>query len=176
MEIHLIKKLFYLASAFFTFRQWFITDAIPKLPEEFPFVIDFAQSLYFHREGSGLLTGMSNPNEKIGLDQSIDSEWELKHIESSIQRMPLLGNSGIQARQAGLYEMTPDGHPIIGPTPVDGFYLLRGFSGHGFMQGPICGKLMAEIIIDGEATTVDIRMLDYNRFTEKHLIPEYNVI
>lgn len=157
-------------------RQWFVTEAIQELPEDFPFVIDFAQSLYFHREGSGLLTGMSNPNEKIGDDQRIDSEWELKHIESAIRRMPLLGNSGIQARQAGLYEMTPDAHPIIGPTPVEGFYLLSGFSGHGFMQGPICGKLMAEILIDGEATTVDISKLDYNRFAEKRLIPEYNVV
>ena len=157
-------------------RQWFVTEAIQELPEDFPFVIDFAQSLYFHREGSGLLTGMSNPNEKIGDDQRIDSEWELKHIESAIQRMPLLGNYGIQARQAGLYEMTPDAHPIIGPTPVEGFYLLSGFSGHGFMQGPICGKLMAEILIDGEATTVDISKLDYKRFAEKRLIPEYNVV
>ena len=157
-------------------RQWFVTEIIQELPENFPFVIDFAQSLYFHREGSGLLSGMSNPNEKIRDDQRIDSDWELKHIESAIQRMPLLGNSGIQARQAGLYEMTPDAHPIIGPTPVEGFYLLSGFSGHGFMQGPICGKLMAEILIDGEATTVDISKLDYNRFAEKRLIPEYNVV
>ena len=44
------------------------------------------------------------------------------------------------------------------------------------MQGPICGKLMAEILIDGEATTVDISKLDYNRSAEKRLIPEYNVV
>ena len=45
---------------------------VQELPEDFPFVIDFAQSLYFHREGSGLLTGMSNPNEKIGDDHRLD--------------------------------------------------------------------------------------------------------
>ena len=100
----------------------------------------------------------------------------MRHIEAAVKRMPLLENSGIKARQAGLYELTPDAHPIIGSTPVEGFHLLTGFSGHGFMQGPICGKLMAEIFIDGEATTVDISMLDYDRFAEKRLIPEYNVV
>ena len=157
-------------------RQWFVSEALPKLPPTFPFVIDFAQNLYFHREGSGLLSGMSNKNEKFGEDQNIDLEWEFNHVEAAIQRMPLLESSGIRARQAGLYEMTPDAHPIIGPTPVEGFHLLSGFSGHGFMQGPICGKLMAEILIDGEASTVDVSMLDYNRFAENRLIHEYNVV
>ena len=149
---------------------------IPEIPEEFPFIIDFAQSLYFHREGKGLLSGMSNKNQAIGIDQNVDSEWEMEHIEAAVKRMPLLEDSGIKLRQAGLYELTPDAHPIIGATPVGGFYLLTGFSGHGFMHGPICGKLMAEILIDGKATSVDISMLDYNRFEENRLIPEYNVV
>ena len=157
-------------------RQWFVTNSLPALPAEFPFVIDFSKSLYFHREGSGLLSGMSNPKEIIGEDQSIDPKWELKHIEAAVKRMPILENTGIRTRQAGLYEMTPDAHPIIGSTPVEGFYLLTGFSGHGFMQGPVCGKLMAEILIDGDASTVDISMLDYNRFSENRLITEYNVV
>jgi sarcosine oxidase subunit beta len=157
-------------------RQWFVTENIPELPAEFPFVIDFSQSLYFHLEASGLLSGMSNHDQKIGADQSIDQEWEMRHIEAALKRMPLLGKSGIKARQAGLYELTPDAHPIIGSTLVEGFYLLTGFSGHSFVQGPICGKLMAEILIDGKASTVDISMLDYKRFAEKHLILEYNVV
>ncbi|MED6339164.1 MAG: FAD-binding oxidoreductase [SAR324 cluster bacterium] len=157
-------------------RQWFVTEKVPELPAEFPFVIDFSQSLYFHREASGLLSGMSNPNQKFGTDQSIDQDWEIRHIKEALARLPLLENSGIKARQAGLYELTPDAHPIIGSTPVDGFYLLAGFSGHGFMQGPICGKLMAEILIDGKASSVDISMLDYKRFEENRLIQEYNVV
>ena len=59
---------------------------------------------------------------------------------------------------------------------LDGFYLMTGFSGHGFMQGPICGKLMAEILIDGKASSVDISMLNYKRFQENRLIQEYNVV
>ena len=70
---------------------------------------------------------MSNPNQKFGTDQSIDQDWEIRHIKEALARLPLLEKSGIKARQAGLYELTPDAHPIIGSTPVDGFYLLTGF-------------------------------------------------
>ena len=157
-------------------RQWFTTEKVPEIPKEFPFIIDFSQSLYFHKEGQGILSGMSNHKQEIGEDQNIDYFWELEHIEAAIKRMPLLEKLGIKARQAGLYELTPDAHPIIGETPVDGFLMLSGFSGHGFMHGPICGKLMSEIIIDGGATTVDISMLDFNRFYEDRQISEYNVV
>jgi sarcosine oxidase subunit beta len=157
-------------------RQWLTTNALPELPIDFPFVIDFAQSLYFHPEGQGLLTGMSNPLETPGFDQNIDSDWELVHMEAAINRLPLLEHAGLASRMAGLYEVTPDAHPIFGRTPVYGYFIVTGFSGHGFMHGPIAGKLMSEIILDGEATTVDISMLDLGRFTEGRLIHEYNVV
>jgi sarcosine oxidase subunit beta len=66
-------------------RQMLTTTPLPKIPAEFPFVIDFAQSLHFHREGEGLLTGMSNPDEKPGFDQEIDPTWELVHLEAAAQ-------------------------------------------------------------------------------------------
>jgi len=157
-------------------RQWFTTSSIPEIPEDFPFVLDFAQSLYFHREGPGLLTGMSNPNEPASFDQNIDPDWELVHMEAAIARLPLLEKAGLVSKLAGLYEVTPDAHPIFGKTPVEGFYLIAGFSGHGFMHGPIGGKLMAEIILDGEAHTLDVSMLDLARFSEGRLIHEYNVV
>lgn len=157
-------------------RQWLTTTPLPEVPPDFPFVIDFPQSLYFHREGEGLLTGMSNPNEKVGYDQSVDEEWELTHMEAAVKRLPLLERAGVVSRWAGLYEVTPDAHPILGATPLGGFYLVTGFSGHGFMHGPICGKLLAEMILDGRATTVDVSMLDYNRFAEGLEIREYNVV
>ena len=64
-------------------RQMLTTTPLPALPADFPFVLDFAKSLYFHREGQGLLTGMSNPNEKPGFDQNIDVDWELTHLEAA---------------------------------------------------------------------------------------------
>ncbi len=58
----------------------------------------------------------------------------------------------------GLYEMTPDRHPIIGEAPgVAGFYLANGFSGHGFQHAPVVGKLIAELIVQGAATTLTSR-------------------
>lgn len=157
-------------------RQMLTTTALPQLPADFPFVIDFAKSLYFHREGDGLLTGMSNPGQAPGLDQNVDPDWELVHMEHAIQRLPLLERAGIVSHWAGLYEVTPDAHPIFGATPVDGFFVVAGFSGHGFMHGPVSGKLISEIILDGAASTVDVSMLDLARFAEKRPIVEYNVI
>jgi sarcosine oxidase subunit beta len=157
-------------------RQWLTTTPLPDVPPDFPFIIDFAQSLYFHREGEGLLTGMSNPDEAYGFDQSVDDDWELVHMEAAVQRLPLLERAGVVSRWAGLYEVSPDAHPILGGTPVDGFYLVTGFSGHGFMHGPICGQLMAELIVDGQATTVDIAALSLSRFTEHKEMVEYNVV
>ncbi|MEK9163187.1 MAG: FAD-dependent oxidoreductase, partial [Chloroflexota bacterium] len=76
-------------------RQMLTTTPLPELPPDFPFVIDFAQSLYFHREGDGLLTGMSNPNEKAGFDQSVDEAFELINLEAASKRMPLLEKAGL---------------------------------------------------------------------------------
>jgi sarcosine oxidase subunit beta len=157
-------------------RQMLTTTPLPDIPADFPFVIDFAQSLYFHREGEGLLTGMSNPWETPGFDQEIDPQWEIEHLEAATKRMPLLENAGLQSHWAGLYENTPDAHPIFGATPVINFYVCAGFSGHGFMHGPASGLIMSEIILDGKATSLDVTELGLSRFSSGKLIREYNVI
>jgi sarcosine oxidase subunit beta len=158
-------------------RQMLTTTALPQVPPDFPFVIDFAQSLYFHREGDGLLTGQSNPHEIPGYDERVDPAWEIAHMETAIRRLPLLAQAGRTAHWAGLYEVTPDAHPIFGTVQdLAGYYLVTGFSGHGFMHGPASGLLLSEIILDGHAHTLDISQLDYARFAEGRLIREYNVI
>ncbi len=157
-------------------RQWLTTTPLPPIPDDFPFVIDFAQSLYFHREGKSLLLGMSNPDQAPGFDQSVDKDWELATLEAAVKRMPLLETAGVASRLAGLYEVTPDAHPILGGTPVEGFYVCAGFSGHGFMHGPACGLLMAEEILSGRATTLDIDPLRYERFAVGAVRGEYNVV
>jgi len=158
-------------------RQIAVTTPIPQLSLDFPFVIDFAKNLYFHREGLGILTGMSNTSEPPSFNQQVDREWELVHFEAAMARMPLLENAGISSRWAGLYEVSPDAHPILGKVPeVEGLYLINGFSGHGFMHGPACGLLLAEEILDGKAHTLDITRLRLSRFREGQPIQEYNVV
>lgn len=157
-------------------RQMFTTNALKEIPEDFPFVIDFGQSLYFHREGEGLLIGMSNQNEKPGFDQNVDEEFEMENFEAALGRMPLLEHASRASHWAGLYEVTPDAHPIFGGSPVKGFTICAGFSGHGFMHGPVAGKLMTEYMLDGKFSTVDVSMLDLARFEEERLITEYNVV
>jgi sarcosine oxidase subunit beta len=157
-------------------RQMLTTTPLLEIPTDFPFVIDFDQSLYFHREGDGLLTGMSNQNEQPGFDQNVDLDFEIVNMEAASKRLPLLEKAGVVSHWAGLYEVTPDAHPIFGKTPVEGFYLVAGFSGHGFMHGPVAGKLMSEIILDGMPKTVDVSRLDLARFDEGREIVEYNVV
>lgn len=157
-------------------RQMFTTNPLPEVPEDFPFVIDFARSLYFHREGEGLLIGMSNQEEKPGFDQNVDEDFELVNLESAIERMPLVEKASRASHWAGLYEVTPDAHPIYGGSNVKGFYICTGFSGHGFMHGPVSGKLMTEFMLDGNYSTLDVSMLDLKRFEEGRLIKEYNVV
>ncbi len=157
-------------------RQMFTTSPLMELPTDFPFVIDFARSLYFHREGEGLLIGMSNQNEMPGFDQNVDEDFELTNLEAAIERMPIVEKAQRASHWAGLYEVTPDAHPIFGNTDLNGFFICTGFSGHGFMHGPISGKLMSEFILDGKFSSLDVSLLDLKRFEEDRLIQEYNVV
>jgi len=158
-------------------RQIAVTGPIPGLRPNFPFVIDFSRSLYFHREGNGILTGMSNRDEPAGFDTRVDQEWRLHHVENAIERLPLLADAEIVAEWAGLYEVTPDDQPILGRIPqVSGLLACAGFSGHGLMHGPAAGLLMAEEILDGKAHTIDIDALRWSRFESGVGAGEYNVV
>jgi len=147
-------------------QQLFFTSKIEWISKSFPVVIFPNEGLGFHREGDGLLTGMTKPPVKdTCFELKIDSDWELLHCEKAIKRIPDMENSCIRSRWAGFYEETEDDHPIIGSIPgIDGFYCIAGFSGHGFMQSPICGQLLAEEIIYGKAKSLDIEKLKLERF------------
>jgi sarcosine oxidase subunit beta len=120
---------------------------------------------------------MSNLNEPPSFHQQVDREWELVHFDAAMARMPLLAEAGVASRWAGLYEVSPDAHPILGRVEeVEGFYLINGFSGHGFMHGPACGLLLAEEILDGKAHSLDVSCLRLSRFREGKQITEYNVV
>ena len=96
----------------------------------------------------------------------------------AVRRMPLLEQAGMAHHWAGLYEMTPDAHPLIGQLePLSNAYILAGFSGHGFMHGPIAGKLLAEIMLEGQPQTItDLSALSPTRFGMTPAVREYNVI
>ncbi len=90
---------------------------------------------------------------------------------------PLLAKAGLLREWAGLYEVTPDAHPVIdGLSAPAGFYIAAGFSGHGFMHGPIAGLLISELILDGGAHTLDLHSLRLSRFAEGDLVREQNVV
>ncbi len=158
-------------------RQIVVTTPLPAVPPTFPFVLDYRTGLYFHREGQGILTGQGNPDQPAGFDQSIDHEWTEKHLEWAVQRFPLLAKAGLFREWAGLYEVTPDAHPVLSSvSELPGFYIAAGFSGHGFMHGPITGLLMSELILDGHTRSLDIHQLRLSRFREGDLVPEQNVV
>ena len=120
---------------------------------------------------------MSNADEKPGDTYAIDEEFHLKMLERALYRLPLVEDARVASQTAGLYEVTPDAHPILAQArAVAGFYIAAGFSGHGFQHSPATGKVMSELILDGKATTIDISMLDLERFAEGRLVQEVNVV
>jgi sarcosine oxidase subunit beta len=160
-------------------RQIAVTAPVPDLRADFPFVIDFSKGLYFHREGRGILTGMSNHDEPPGFDTSVDETWRLHHLENAMTRLPLLADAEIAAEWAGLYEVTPDDQPILGKLPqAGGLFSCAGFSGHGLMHGPASGLVMAEEILDGRASSINIDPLRFARFESGAVAGagEYNVV
>ena len=158
-------------------RQFFVTDALAGLPRDHVFTIEFGTTLYFHPEGPGLLVGMSNEDQAPGDTYAIDEDFHLKMLERALYRLPLLEHARVAKQMAGLYEVTPDDEPIIGQArTLPGFYIAAGFSGHGFQHSPATGKVMSELILDGAAKTVDVSMLDLERFEENRLIQEVNVV
>jgi sarcosine oxidase subunit beta len=78
---------------------------------------------------------------------------------------------------AGVRDLTPDCHGILGPvTAAPGLYVACGFSGHGFMHAPAIGRLMAEVVLDGQASSMDIGALSLDRFGRGPLAAEANLL
>jgi sarcosine oxidase subunit beta len=157
-------------------RHIFVTEVMPGLDEDFPLTIEFATGLYAHRESGGVLLGMADPNEKPGFDDSVNWDFMPTVVERALARFPVLERTSIKTGWAGLYEDTPDKHPILGKVDgIEGFISATGFSGHGIMHAPATGELIAELIVDGR-TSLDISVLSSSRFRTGQLVREHNVI
>jgi sarcosine oxidase subunit beta len=157
-------------------RQILFTDAIGELPPALPMTIDFETSFYFHREGPGVLLGMSDPDETPGFKLERSDGWLPRLIEITGRRAPRVAVAGIRGGWAGLYEMTPDHNAIIGEAPgVSRFLYATGFSGHGFCQGPAVGELLRDLVLR-RPTFVDLAPLAAGRFEAALLRPELNVV
>jgi sarcosine oxidase subunit beta len=139
-------------------------------------VIDFESTFYFHREGGGLLFGMGDPDERPGFDITVRWDFLPKVIDVAMRRLPALADAAVSHAWAGLYEMTPDHNPIIGPSSdVEGFYTIAGFSGHGFQHAPAAGRILAEVIA-GKDPKFDLRPFALDRFAGTVAGGEGNVV
>jgi len=148
-------------------RSKFITApfALEQIPEATPFIIDPHLGISIRREGAGILMGIGRRSEAGSFSTVLD--WSLAEplVERVVRRAPVLESAQLMRTWTGLYEMTPDQTGIVSAVPgVRGLHVIAGFSGHGFMHGPIAGQLMAELIADGHASTLDITPLGLERF------------
>jgi sarcosine oxidase subunit beta len=157
-------------------RHKFMTAPFPadRIPAATPFVIDPHRNFSLRREGPGLLLGHGRRDEPDGFGVEIDRTLEPRVVERAIHRAPALADAALMRAYAGLYEMTPDHTGIVSAVSgVTGLSVIAGFSGHGFMHGPIAGQLMAEMLVHGRAVTMDASALDLARFArgQAHLEP-----
>ena len=140
-----------------------------------PVVIDNARDMYFRPEGGELLLiGLEDENV-IGGSPDRDTGdpepdfWD-KVTDRITSRIPGLVEGTFRAAHAGQDGLTPDQRSILGPAGPDGFYLDCGHSGTGFKTAPAIGLGMAELILDGAATSADISPFTPTRFAEGRLL------
>lgn len=157
-------------------RQIVVTEPIAGLDPTIPFTIDFATSMYFHKEGPGLLIGMPEKRDSWSFDLTRTAEWLGDLAEAMERRTPALGDVGLTRGWAGLYEMTPDHNALIGrSSSVPGFWYATGFSGHGFLMGPAVGEVMRDLYL-GRTPFVDVSRLGADRFRGSDVRPEINIV
>ena len=155
------------------------TEPFDKIAHSAPMTIDMSTGFHFRPEGLGLLLAWNDPEETPSFNTQFDRAFTEKILTRAVNRVPVLEEVEVNPSRAwaGLYEMTPDHHPILGAVPgIPGLYLANGFSGHGVMHSPATGKIMADLILTGATSLIDAKLLDYARFAEGRLIEETAVL
>ena len=152
-----------------------VTEPVEPIQESM--VMSFHHNLYCQQSPHGsFIMGIGHPDLPESFD--IRSSWQFmsEMAQRLIAILPPLGRLNVVRQWAGLYDMSPDRQPILGPAgDVEGFHVAAGFSGHGFMIGPITGQIVAEKLL-GLPTALPVDMLDAGRFQRGELFVEPSVV
>jgi sarcosine oxidase subunit beta len=155
------------------------TEPFDQFPHTAPMIIDMSNGFHFRPEGLGFLLAWNDPEETPGYKTDFEPAFIEKILTRAADRVPMFENLAVNPKRAwaGLYEMTPDHHPILGPAPgVPGFFLANGFSGHGVMHAPATGRILSDLILSGKTALIDASLLDLARFAEGRTIHETAVL
>lgn len=156
-------------------HQILITEPVEQMQQ--PMVMSFHHNLYCQQTPHGsFIMGLGDPTEQPGYN--IEASWQFlqEMAEKVTWLLPPLRHIRVVRQWAGLYNMTPDATPILGPVDeVPGFFLAVGFSGHGFMLAPAVGVLLAESIL-GQETDIPISPMGLGRFARGELFREPSVV
>jgi sarcosine oxidase, subunit beta len=160
-------------------RMLVLTEPFTGLPERLPMIIDMSTGWHFRQEGLGLLMAWADHDQPPGFRADFDPAFIEKILTQAAARVPDFANLAVNPRRcwAGLYEMSPDHHAILGPAPeVRGLYFANGFSGHGVMHSPATGRILADLIVHGETQVIDAQDLNVQRFAEGRAIEETAIL
>jgi len=160
-------------------RQIVKTEPFEQLSSRLPMVIDMSTGFHFRPEGSSYLMAWPDPEETYGFRTDFDYGFIEKILTRAVSRVPVFADVEVNPRRcwAGMYEVTPDHHAIIGRAPgVDGMFLANGFSGHGVMHSPATGRIVSDLILDGTSSFTDSQMLRAERFAEGNAFEETAVL
>jgi sarcosine oxidase subunit beta len=160
-------------------RMLIPTEPFDQFPHTAPMIIDMSNGFHFRPEALGFLLAWNDPEETPGYKTEFEPSFIEKVLTRAANRVPSFENLAVNPKRAwaGLYEMTPDHHPILGEVPgVPGFYLANGFSGHGVMHAPATGKILSDLILTGKTALVDVSLLSLSRFAGGRMIEETAVL
>jgi len=155
------------------------SEPFDGFPHTAPMIIDMSNGFHFRPEGLGFLLAWNDPEETPGYKTDFEPAFVEKILTRAADRVPAFEGLAVNPKRAwaGLYEMTPDHHPILGAAPdVPGFFLANGFSGHGVMHAPASGKILCDLILRGATDLVDASLLGLSRFAEGRMIEETAVL
>ncbi|MGH9849572.1 MAG: NAD(P)/FAD-dependent oxidoreductase [Blastocatellia bacterium] len=159
-------------------RQIVKTQRCDFLPAKFPMVIDMSTGFHFRREGEAILMAWPDDEESYGFKTAFTHDFLEKILTHAVNRVPDFIDLPVNPKQcwAGMYEVSPDHHAIIGEAPgVKGLFFANGFSGHGVMHSPASGRITADLILRRQSF-VDPAPLGVERFAEGRLLEETAVL